>query len=179
MFSYQIDEETCLRLLESCDAQQFFDLISANLSHIGEWMFWLQDSYSVEDAHRHIKTSLERYAERKGFEAGIFFKGILAGAVKFSYFDWTHRSTEIGYWLGASYQGRGLATKACRAMIEYAFKELKLNRVEIRCIDENERSRAVAERLGFKQEGVIRQARWRKDHFVDLIVYGMVASEWG
>ncbi|HKG21436.1 MAG TPA: GNAT family protein [Blastocatellia bacterium] len=178
MFNYKIDGETYLRLLEPRDARQFFDLVSSNMAHIGGWMFWLRDDYSPQDAERHIKASLDRFAAGNGLEAGIWSRGALAGDIRLSHIDWTHRSTEIGYWLGASFQGRGLVTRACRAMIDYAFKELVLNRVEIRCTEENQRSRRIPERLMFKQEGVIRQARWKKDHFVDHIVYGMLASEW-
>jgi ribosomal-protein-serine acetyltransferase len=178
LFSYRIDEHTELRLLEPHHSEQLFGLVTANHSHISEWMFWLGEDYSIEDARRHIRKALERFANSDGFEAGIWQNGGLAGCIRINYIDWKHKSTEIGYWVGASFQGQGLATKACRAVIEYAFAELMINRVEIRCIDENERSRAIPERLGFTVEGVIRQARWRKDHYVDLVVYGMLAHEW-
>lgn len=69
-------------------------------------------------------------------------------------------------------------TRACQAMITYAFHTMKLNKVEIRCATENVRSRAIPERLGFKEEGLIRQAEWLYDHYVDLVVYGLLASEW-
>jgi len=92
--------------------------------------------------------------------------------------DWTNRKTEIGYWLGESFQGRGLVTKSCRVLIDYAFNELKLNRVEMRCGVENKKSRNIPEKLGFREEGVVRQAGWLHDHFVDYVIYGMLASEW-
>lgn len=69
-------------------------------------------------------------------------------------------------------------TKACKACIDYAFNELKLHRLEIRCAVENERSRAIPERLGFTNEGTIREAEWLYDHFVDHVVYGMLEREW-
>jgi ribosomal-protein-serine acetyltransferase len=69
-------------------------------------------------------------------------------------------------------------TKSCIAYINYAFNELKLNRVEIRCAVENSKSRAIPEGLGFKNEGTIREAEWLYDHFVDHIVYGMLARDW-
>jgi ribosomal-protein-serine acetyltransferase len=69
-------------------------------------------------------------------------------------------------------------TKACRFLVDYAFAELKLNRVEIRCATGNHKSRAIPERLGFKLEGTVRQAEWLYDHFVDHALYGMLASEW-
>jgi len=89
-----------------------------------------------------------------------------------------NRSTSIGYWLGERFQGSGVMTKSCKALIEYAFRELKLNRVEIRCAEKNLRSRAIPERLGFVNEGMIREAEWLYDHFVDHVVYGVLAREW-
>jgi ribosomal-protein-serine acetyltransferase len=70
-------------------------------------------------------------------------------------------------------------TKACRVLLDYAFNDLKLNRVDIYCAAENAKSRAVAERLGFTHEGTLREAQWVRERFVDLAVYGILASEWG
>ncbi len=71
-----------------------------------------------------------------------------------------------------------MVTKSCRVLIDYAFNELKLNRVEMRCGVENKKSRNIPEKLGFREEGVVRQAGWLHDHFVDYVIYGMLASEW-
>ena len=92
--------------------------------------------------------------------------------------DWLNRSTSIGYWLGESYQGKGLITKACSKVLEYSFGRMGLNRIEIRCATENLKSRAIPERLGFKDEGIIRDAEWLYDHYVDHIIYGMLESQW-
>ena len=84
----------------------------------------------------------------------------------------------IGYWLGEEFQGKGIMTAASRILIHYAFDEFQLNRVEIRCAVGNTRSRAIPERLGFIQEGMIGDGEWLYDHYVDLIVYRMLAREW-
>ena len=69
-------------------------------------------------------------------------------------------------------------TRACRALVTHAFRELGLHRVEIRAAPGNRRSRAIPERLGFRQEGILRDAEWPYDHYVDLVVYAMLADEW-
>ncbi|HKQ51217.1 MAG TPA: GNAT family protein [Pyrinomonadaceae bacterium] len=178
MFEYKIDERTALRALTLDHAEQLFELVYRNRAHIGEWMFWVREDYSRADARQHIAFALQKAAADDGFEAGIWFDDELAGCIRYNYLDRAHRNTELGYWLGSAFQGRGLATLAARAMTDYAFTHLGLNRVEIRCMSENLRSRRVPERLGFKQEGVLRQVRWRRDHFDDHVVYGMLASEW-
>ena len=69
-------------------------------------------------------------------------------------------------------------TNACRTLVTYAFHEWGLNKVEIHCAVGNIRSRAIPTRLGFTQEGSLREAEWVNDHFVDLVIYGMLAREW-
>lgn len=69
-------------------------------------------------------------------------------------------------------------TAACQAVVDHALVELKLNRVEIRCGAENARSRAVARRLGFAEEGVARQAEWVAGRAIDLVTYAMLAADW-
>ena len=69
-------------------------------------------------------------------------------------------------------------TKVAKALTDYAFTHLKLNKVEIRAAVENKKSRSIPERLGFVYEGTLRQAEWLYDHYVDHAVYGMLADEW-
>ncbi|HEY7535050.1 MAG TPA: GNAT family N-acetyltransferase [Thermodesulfobacteriota bacterium] len=166
-----------LRLLEGRDSDELFALTDQNREYLREWIPWLDDSRSLADTKEFIKTSLEQFANNNGFQIGVRVQGILVGVIGYHKIDWINRAMSIGYWLGASFQGKGLITKACRILVDYGFNQLKLNRVEIRCAAENRRSRAIPERLGFKEEGVIRQAQWLYDHYVDHVVYGMLKGE--
>jgi ribosomal-protein-serine acetyltransferase len=67
-------------------------------------------------------------------------------------------------------------TRAVKALIDHAFGELGLHRVEIRAAAENRRSRAIPERLGFEQEGILREAERVGERYQDLVVYGLLAS---
>jgi ribosomal-protein-serine acetyltransferase len=69
-------------------------------------------------------------------------------------------------------------TEAVRALVTHAFEAWELNRVQIRVAVGNVRSRAIPERLGFKQEGVFRQAERIGDRFEDIVVYSMLVGEW-
>lgn len=108
----------------------------------------------------------------------IRYNGELAGVIGFHRVDWLNHSTSIGYWLAEDFQGKGIMTASCRCLLDYAFGNLGMNRVEIRCATENLRSRAIPERLGFTEEGLIRQAEWLYDHYVDHLVYGLLREEW-
>ena len=69
-------------------------------------------------------------------------------------------------------------TRSCRALIDYGFKDLGLNRIVIWMTPDNDRSMAIPVRLGFRREGVEREAQWLNDHYVDIVVYSMLRSEW-
>ena len=178
MFGRRINEELELRHVDERYAEELAALVRRDLAHLSPWMPWATERYSVEDAREFIRRNLRQYAEDQGFAAVIFFRSRVAGSIGFNGIDWANRKADIGYWLGADFQGRGLMTESCRALVEHAFGGLRLNRVEIYCAVENRRSRRVPERLGFRPEGTHRQAEWVHDHFKDLVCYAMLAAEW-
>lgn len=179
MFSYKIDDETHLRLFELRHAEELNALITDNFEHIREWSAWLTDKERpIERTREWIRQNRLRFAENEGFTIGIWHKDAIAGQIDYGNFDLNDRKFEIGYWLGASFQGKGLVTKSCRVLISHAFHELKLNRVEMHCAVQNKKSRKIPEKLGFREEGILREAGWLHDHFVDEVIYAMLASEW-
>ncbi len=174
-----VDEETQLRPLEERYAEEYFALIERNRAYLQEWMPWASYENSLEDIKAYMKNTLLQFANNEGLQAGIWHQNKLVGSIGYPSLDWPDRKVEIGYWIDASMQGKGLVTKACKLLVTFAFEQYNLNKVEIHCAPGNTRSRAIPERLGFTQEGVIRQAEWCKDHYNDIVVYGMLASEWG
>ena len=89
------------------------------------------------------------------------------------------RRAELGYWLAVPAWGQGIATEAVRAMVDYGFRELVLARIYAQVIDGNAASLRVLEKLGMVHEGVKRQ-HVRKGHRLhDVVLYGMLRSEWG
>ena len=178
MFCLTVDREIELCLLQERHAGQLFGLIDKNRAYLRQWLPWLDANRSVDDSRKFIKGALDQFAKNQGFQPAIFFRGQLAGMTGFHRFDWNNRATSLGYWLDLDRQGQGIVTGAVRYLVGYAFTDLKLNRVEIRCAVENRKSCAIPKRLGFTREGVIRQAEWLYDHYVDHVIYGMLAGEW-
>ena len=84
----------------------------------------------------------------------------------------------MGYWLAKSQTGRGLMTTAAKKLIREGFRQLDLNRIQARVATENYPSQAVCDRLGLKREGILRQAEWVNDHFVDLMMNSVLSGEW-
>ncbi|RYG73355.1 N-acetyltransferase [Lentibacillus lipolyticus] len=178
MFLFQIDDELALKHLELQDANRLFQLTDQSRDHLRPWLTWVDQIKTAEDSKSFIQNSLKHFANRNGLTTGILYKGGLAGVIGFNSLDWKNGIGHIGYWLGAAYQGNGIMTRAASALIDYGIYALELNRVEIRAAVDNRKSRAIPERLGFVQEGQIRQAERLHDVYADHAVYGMLAAEW-
>jgi len=177
-FIIPVDEEIELRLFEEADAAELFALIERSRGYLRQWLPWVDYETSINDSRRFVQRSVQSYVDNEGFNLGIRYQGQLAGVIGFHTVNWPNRQVEIGYWLGVDLQGYGVMTRACRAMVDFAFHKLQLNRVSILCATGNTRSRAIPKRLGFTQEGILREGQWLYDHFVDLVVYSMLAREW-
>lgn len=145
---------------------------------LGKWLPWVDACRSADDSRAFINATRKQYSDNDGVQAGIWFQDGIVGIIGQHKIDWLNKATSLGYWLAEEHQGRGIMTKSCQAFIQYSFHGLKLNRVEIRCATENSQSKAIAQRLGFKREGILRSAEWLYDHYVDHEVYGLLANEW-
>jgi ribosomal-protein-serine acetyltransferase len=178
LFPLQIDHDVRLNLLQPRHAVELFKLVDSNRTHLREWLPFVDDYRSVAAATQFITRNREESSAEKGLVMGIWVGEMLAGVVTYDRIDWSNRVALIGFSLGKSFQGRGIMTRTCSALIDLAFDELGLSRVEISCALENRRCRLVPERLGLRQEGISRQREWLYDHFVDTVSYCMLASDW-
>ena len=166
-------------MLQPYHAEELYALVDSNREHLRRWLPWV-DSITSVGAERHfINASLDGFSRDGSFVAGIWFRERLVGVVGLHEISWRNKLTSIGYFLSEGSQGKGLITNACRALVDHSFGELGLNRVEVRAATENLRSQAVPRRLGFKEEGILRQVEWLYDHYVDHVVFAMLAPEWG
>ena len=125
--------------------------------------------------HRRSQAQIEA---EDGFEGAIVVDGEIVGGAGFHAVDKLNRSTSIGYWLAVEAQGSGLMTATVRALLDHAFDAWELHRVVIEAVLDNARSRAIPERLGFTEEGVLREAKLIRGRYEDAALYAMLASDW-
>ncbi|WP_286884708.1 GNAT family N-acetyltransferase [Aneurinibacillus sp. UBA3580] len=173
-----VNKNVKLKEVEMEDAPSLYALIHANRGHLRRFLGWIDATEGTADIEMFIAGSRQRRMIQNGTDYGLWYKGRIVGVVGLHYMDWINHCTSIGYWIIENMQGKGIMTAAVSRLIRYVFDELGLNRVEIRCAVENEKSRAIPERLGFTREGQIRQGEWLYDHYVDHIVYGLLKNEW-
>jgi ribosomal-protein-serine acetyltransferase len=172
--SWPLDDRVVIRSFEPSDGEHVFSLVEANRMHLRPWMPWEITTRSVADSRAFITRSL---ASEHDLDAnGIWVDGELAGSMGIRV-DPMNDLAELGYWVAKPFEGRGLITRAARRFVEYGFAERKLHRIEIHAAVGNERSRAVAERLGFRQEGTLREAIKTSAGYLDVVIYAMLSSD--
>lgn len=177
-FRLKVDENSELELINQDYADELFDLIEKNREYLKEWLPWLDNNRYLQNTIDYIKISQIQFERNESLQFVLKHRGKIVGVIGYHKIDWINRLTSIGYWIGEEYQGKGLITKSCIKVLDYSFGRMGLNRIEIRCAPDNLKSRAIPERLGFQEEGLIHQAEWLYDHFVDHVVYGMLESNW-
>ncbi|MCU0352753.1 MAG: GNAT family N-acetyltransferase [Cytophagales bacterium] len=167
-----------LRLLQPEDAGQLFKTIHENRAFLRQWLPWVDNTLTADDSRAFIEDSLEQHRRGESVVAAIWCEGQIVGCIGLNNIQTSHLRAEIGYWLSRSHQSKGIITRACRQMLNYAFDELKLNRIEILVAEKNHRSRAVPERLGFTEEGTLRDYYRTHQAFVNVVMYSMLRSNW-
>lgn len=179
MFSLKVDNELELALPSDAAIEKAFTVVMENYDHLHEWMPWVNASFSFDSVGDYYRRTLQKFANNED-EIGlnIVYQGAIVGGIGFHAMNWTDKSAEIGYWLAKDATGKGIITRAVGKLLEYGFAERNLNRIVIKCVPENTKSRAIPERLGFTIEGVEREAGWLHTRFVDHVVYSLLAGEW-
>ena len=174
----QVDDTISLEFLEEIHADSLLNLVNDNRTYLREWLPWVDQMHTVANFKQYINDSIKRAAEGTDFGYAIIIDKNIVGRMGMHHINRQNKICEIGYWLASCLQGRGIITKCCKALIDHGFTVLDLNRIEIKCGVGNTKSIAIPEKLGFKKEGILRQAEWLNGKFIDLYLYAMLKEEW-
>jgi ribosomal-protein-serine acetyltransferase len=174
----RVDDELFLRLHEERHAEELFRVTDQNRAHLRHWMPWVDGTSSPADTREYLRGVLHGLAEGRQYGFAILDRGQVVGSTDLRITP-EAKEAEIGYWLAAAAQGRGIITRTTRALVQFALEQLQMNRVVILCAVDNERSCAVPKRLGFTLEGTFRlrelvPGREQRDQ----LVYALLRSEW-
>jgi ribosomal-protein-serine acetyltransferase len=171
---FDLGDGELLRRYRIEDLDAIWDAVQEERPRLGAWMPWIETTRSKDDE----RVWLEHVVDAGTLDGcGIWVEGEFAGGIGLMLEPFSILA-EIGYWIRSGYEGRGLVTRACEALIDHAFADLRVHRVTIRAGVENHRSRAIPERLGFTFEGVHREEGRGVDGFYDLAMYGLLDREW-
>ena len=172
------DGELWLRPLLAADACALFRLIDGERSRLGRWLPWVEETRTERDSARFIADATEERRRRRSLVLAICVEGTVVGTIGLHYVEWFDRSAELGYWIGSSVEGRGYVTRAAHLVLGFVFATVGLHRVVVRCAVGNERSARVAERLGMRREGLLREAHYVGGKFLDQHLYALLRHEY-
>ena len=173
----QVDAETTLRPVARADTESLFHVIDANRSYLRVWLPWVDRTLSPEDTRAFIESSIEGEVAGASLATLIVRQSEICGVVGLDSIDLLHQSADVGYWLRADAQGKGLMTRSVARISDHACDPIGLHRLGLRAAPGNLRSRALAERLGFQEEGILRGAERHGDGFRDLVSYSLLNAE--
>ena len=161
-------EPFALKVLDEKDAGALKMLEPGDLSiSRGEWLF------APGNEKEFIEKAAQEYADGTSIWAAILKGEILVGVVALREINQSSKSAGLAYALGAPYRGQGIMTVACRQLISHGFNGLGLDNILIRADVANQRSSALAERLGFKKESIILNCYQSSDGYRDAVQYSL------
>lgn len=170
-------ERLVLKKISYDNVDDYIDWKSREIYHK-----YLPSKAKTKDEYKNtIKSIVKGYDDKKDPNLiwGVFYNSKLIGSVSIEDWNTTHKWCEIGWGLNPKYQKQGFAYEMAKALINYIFYTLKMNRISIVIWDGNDASKKLAQKLGFIHEGVERKARIKNGQFIDLYCYGLLKDEWG
>ncbi|MET8829645.1 GNAT family protein [Streptomyces sp. NPDC004610] len=172
------DDRAELRPLETWHAEEFLAHLDRGRDFITRYIPFGAQATDTDSAREILK----RYADLRGTDSGslhgLWLDGTLVGGVLFRIFDAATGVCEIGCWLEPAATGRGLITRACRVLIDWAVDDRGMHRVEWHAAALNTASVRTAQRLGFTREGVLRESFPWKGVRQDTEIWAVLADEW-
>lgn len=158
LFTQLQGEHVLVRPYREEDAQTVKDAVDESREHIRPWLPFADAHQTIEETRDWIIHTTAKWLLREDMTVSIWEKDSnrFLGGSGLHPRDWEVGHFEIGYWLRASATGKGYITETARLLTTYAFEHLNANRIQIRCDERNTPSANVARRLGFLQEGRLR-----------------------
>ncbi len=106
------------------------------------------------------------------------YEGDFVGVAALRAIDRAHEQSELSFWMGRPYWGQGLAGEAVAALVGHGFTALGLNRIYAHHMVRNPASARVLDRLGFTEEGLLRQRVKKWDIYEDVVVRALLRRDW-
>lgn len=173
-----VNQKIELEHLKFSHAFQVFQAIDRNRAFLSPWLPFVQDTETQEDTETFIQAITAKSGKEPDDVFVIWYDNCFAGLIGYKDTDRINLKTEIGYWLIESMTGKGIALLSTKALTDFAFSNLGMNRVVIRCGVGNDKSSAIPERLGFQFEGIELEGEKHQKTFIDLKVYSCLKKDW-
>ncbi|HEU4495795.1 MAG TPA: GNAT family N-acetyltransferase [Flavobacterium sp.] len=181
-FSQDLILENDIVLLRPLELSDFENLVEFSVNEPEIWKYSLIPADSPDNIKRYIEAALEGRKEKKQYPFIVYDKTKKrhAGCTRFYQIDFANESLHIGYtWYGKDFQGTGLNKNCKLLLLDYAFENMGIFRVEFRADNNNEKSVAAMKSIGCTAEGVLRKENLLYTGYRrDTIILSMLKEEW-
>lgn len=173
------DGRIALRRYRPDDVEPLYAAVDESRASIGKWMPWCHEHYAFDDALTWVAGRERAWVEGEEFTMMIVDASTDAvlGSSGLNQVNRVNAYANLGYWVRAGAQRRGVASAAVRLVARYGFSELRLGRVEIVTDVDNVPSRKTAERAGARFEAVCRNRLKQWDRWHDAALYALVPAD--
>ena len=173
VLSLDVDKELQLSSVQESYAPLYVELAKENYHYLAKWLVWPPHVKTEKDFGDFIARCKRDQKRGDAITFGVIYTGKLIGNIAYKYINNELKKVEIGYWIAEDYQGKGIISRACARLVEYAFTNLDMSKVEMCVASYNKPSLAVCERLGMTLEGVITNAELVQGRILDHAIYGL------
>jgi RimJ/RimL family protein N-acetyltransferase len=180
LFDELAGERVLVRPYRIEDAEALREAVAESREHIRPWLPFADAHQTIEETRDWITHRVADWLLREDMGTGVFLRedGAYLGGLGVHPRSWEIGFFEIGYWLRASAEGHGYMREAVSLLVEFAARDLLASRLEIRCDARNARSAGVAESLGFKREGHLRNGLHAPTGGMrDTLIFGLIPGD--
>jgi ribosomal-protein-serine acetyltransferase len=167
-----------LRSTLQSQACELLAVVEANRDYLKKWLPWAYHMLTVGQYEGYISSVQKGRRTGEQFSYHISLDGQMIGRATLLRFDRQNKKAEIGYWISAEHQGKGIVTRVTAKLIDVAIHTLDMHRIEVRCAVGNEASAAVPKRLAFEFEGIERHGEFTGTDYRDIQLFSMIAPNW-
>ncbi|WP_394143712.1 GNAT family N-acetyltransferase [Vibrio atypicus] len=176
MFTITIDDEVKLALIQESFAPHYVELLSTQREYLSQWLAWPAFCQAEQDFRLFAQRMLHEYADGKSMTCAIVYHDKIVGNCSFNTINHDTKCAEVGYWLSNKHQGKGIVTRVVTKLIDIAFNDLMLEKVQLSAAKDNLASRAVAERCGMILEGIVTNREKIGERILAHAIYGIHKS---
>lgn len=165
--------------VEPGDAAELWLAIEGSRAHLEPWLPWVPFNSDPAANLRFAEACAADWDAARAVRFVVRERAgrVVVGIVGLEGCVHVHRSCELGYWLRREATGRGLMTEAARACVDFAFHTMGAHRVRVAAATDNHRSLAVIGRLGFRFEGISREAEFVHQRWLDHAVFALLSTD--
>lgn len=168
-----------LNPLDATDTRDLWTAVESSRPQLEPWLPWVPFNVDLDSSGRYAEASASDWDAARATRFSIRERESrrLLGVIGLESLSHLHESAELGYWLRTDTWGKGLMTEAGRAVLDWTFGTVNAHRVRVAAATDNHASLSVIGRLGFRFEGIARQAERCHGRWLDHAVFALLVGD--